>query len=133
MDRGRYEKAERVNERWNRIFDALSAEPRRQLVAALLDASPTQSVSLPEGATNPAVPVDRNSLRRELHHRHLPLLADLRYVRWETDPLAASRGPRFEEVGAVLAAVHANADEIPDPLVVGCRRLERERRSGSGE
>lgn len=131
MDRDRDGKPRRVIERWDRIFEALSAEPRRQLVVSLLDAPASQSVPLPEGAVNPAVHVDPHSLRLDLHHRHLPLLADQGYVDWETDPLVASRGPRFEEVAGVFEAVHANAGEIPDELVVGCRRLERERRVGS--
>ncbi len=116
-------------ERWNRVFEAVSAEPRRQLVVSLLDASADRSVSLPESAINPNVPPDPTTLRYELVHCHLPLLADMGFIQWRTEPFVASRGERFGEVAAVFEALHDDADALPDSLVVGCQRLERERRS----
>lgn len=123
----RFENAKQVVDRWDRVFEAVSAEPRRQLVVSLLDNPADQSVSLPESAVNPSIPVDGEQLRRELHHRHLPLLADEGFVEWDTDPWVASRGPRFDEVAVVFDALHANANDIPDSLVFGCQRLEAER------
>jgi len=58
------------------------------------------------------------------------MLAEMDFITWETDPLVASRGPRFDEVAVVFDALHSTADSIPDSLVVGCQRLERERQSG---
>jgi hypothetical protein len=127
MGRARFENGRRVIERWDRVFRAISAEPRRQLVVALLDAGPEGSVSLPEGAMNPNVPVDPASLRAALVHKHLPLLADCEFVAWDGAPLQATRGPRFEEVAVVFEALHSRATTVPDPLVQGCQRLERER------
>jgi len=115
-----------VIERWDQVFRVVSAEPRRQLIVALLD-EPFGSVPLPESAINPAVPVDRDHLRQTLYHCHLPLLEQYEFVRWDTDPLAASRGPRFEEVAVVFESLHAAADALPDSLVFGCQRLEAER------
>ena len=117
----------RVIERWDRAFEALTAEPRRQLVMTLLDAGVSQPVSLPEAAMSPTVPPDRETLTAHLRHRHLPLLADSGFVRWETAPFRAWRGPNFEEVAVVVSLLQANAGSIPDRLVYGCRRLERER------
>lgn len=131
MTHARFENGKRTIERWDRVFEAVSAEPRRQLVVSLLDAPPDQSVSLPEHAANPNVPVDPESLRCELNHYHLPMLADMEFVEWETDPLVASRGPRFEQVAVVFEALQSNAVDIPDQLVVGCQRLERERQFSS--
>ncbi|TYL36091.1 hypothetical protein CV102_24275 [Natronococcus pandeyae] len=122
----RVENGRRVVEGWDRVFRALSAEPRRQLIVSLLDAPANQSVSLPESATNPNIPADPEQLRRELPHRHLPMLADSGFIEWETDPLIASRGPKFDEVAAVFNALHAAATDIPDSLVIGCQRLEQE-------
>jgi hypothetical protein len=127
MSEVRVENGKRVVEGWNRVFDALTAEPRRQLIVALLDASPEQSVPLPESASNPNIPVDPERLRIELRHIHLPKLADAGFIEWETDPLVAFRGPKFEEAAVVFRALHSNAVEIPDSLVVGCQRLEQER------
>ena len=122
----RYRNGKRVVERWNRVFTALAAEPRRQLVVALLDAA-GDPVSLPESAVNPNVPVDGDELRARLRHHHLPLLADHEYVQWDEQPFEARRGPRFEEVAVVMRTLQSSASDIPDQLVQGCNRLERER------
>jgi hypothetical protein len=122
----RIENGRRVIKGWNRVFKALSAEPRRQLIVALLDAPPNQSVPLPESAINPNIPADPETVRQELHHQHLPMLANYGFIGWKTDPLVASRGPKFDEVAVVFDALHATATDIPDSLVVGCQRLEQE-------
>lgn len=123
----RFRDGERVIERWDRAFEALTAEPRRQLIVTLLDGPATGPVSLPEAAMSPAVPPDHEEVQLALRHRHLPLLADAGFVQWERDPFRAWRGPNFEEAAVVLRALHQHADELPDQLVTGCRRLERER------
>ncbi|ELY57726.1 hypothetical protein [Natronolimnohabitans innermongolicus] len=133
MTEMRFENGRRAIDRWDRVFEALSAEPRRQLIISLLDASREQSVSLPAQAMNPNVPADPERLRLELQHVHLPMLATMEFVEWETDPLRASRGPRFEDAAAVFEALHTNAAALPDRLVVGCQRLEREREFPTGE
>jgi hypothetical protein len=118
---------ERVSRNWNAVFRVLSQEPRRQLIVSLLDVEPGEAVQLPEGAVMPNVPPDPQQLRVELQHRHLPMLADHGFVTWESGPLRASRGPRFEEVAVVFEALHAEATTLPETLVTGCRRLEEER------
>ncbi|MUV88129.1 hypothetical protein GJ631_16605 [Natronomonas sp. CBA1123] len=123
----RFDNGERVIERWDEVFKAVSTEPRRQLLVSLLDAEPNASVPLPEAAINPNVPVEPERLRTELFHAHLPMLTRLEFVEWERDPLRASRGPRFEEVAVVFESLHAMSDQIPDSLVIGCQRLEAER------
>ncbi len=128
----RIQKGRRAVSRWDRVFTALAAEPRRQIVASLMDAPPGRSVPLPESAITPNVPVDHRTLQRELYHRHLPLLADQGFIEWEREPLSASRGPRFAEVAVVFDALYETVADIPDALVIGCERLERERQtSGS--
>ena len=125
----RFENGKQAIERWNQVFDAISAESRRQLVVSLLDHPPEASVPLPESAINPNFLPDPEKFRRELLHHHLPKLADMEFVEWDTDPFVASRGPRFDEVAVVFGALHSFATDIPDPLVVGCQRLEEERRT----
>ena len=126
------ELGERVSENWDTVFRSLSAEPRRQLVVSLMDAPPEGSVPLPESAAMSTLQPDPETLRTELYHVHLPILAENEFIRWETDPLVAFRGPKFDEVAAVFEALHSAATEIPESLVVGCRRLEREKRGGVG-
>ena len=132
MTGSRYANGTRVIERWDDVFKAASAEPRRQLIVSLLDAGEAEPVPLPESAVNPNVPVDPDSLRLELSHVHLPMLADMEFVEWETDPLIAFRGPHFDEVAVVFDTLHSAAVEIPDSLVIGCQRLEEERQGISG-
>jgi len=122
-----------VTKRWDEVFKALTAEPRRQVIIALLDALPDETVPLPESAVNPNVPRNPTVLRQELHHCHLPMLADLGFVRWDSEPLVARRGPRFDEVAIVFEALQSNATDIPDPLVVGCQRLEQEQAKRIGD
>lgn len=123
----KFENGKRVIERWDEVFEAVSAEPRRQLIISLMDADPDESVPLPEMAMNPNVPVEPARLRAKLYHAHLPMLADLGFVEWDTDPLRAFRGPRFEEVAVVFDSLQSMAGQIPDSLVIGCQRLEEER------
>ncbi|MDS0222067.1 hypothetical protein NDI54_11980 [Haloarcula sp. S1AR25-5A] len=122
-----YQKATQVVGRWDDVFSAITAEPRRQLIVALLDAPPDETVPLPESAANPNIPLDPDDLRRDLYHRHLPKLADLGFITWDTEPLVAGRGPRFEEVAVVFECLQSDAAALPDSLVFGCERLEQER------
>ncbi|QCC60404.1 hypothetical protein NP511_00150 [Natrinema thermotolerans] len=117
-------------DRWDRIFEILAAEPRRQIVDALLDAPAGESVPLPEVATNPSIDTDLERVRLRLRHHHLPLLERERIVEWEREPLRAYRGCNFEDAGLVLQSLYANAGALPDRLALGCRTLERERRGG---
>ena len=127
MTKRRFENGKQVIESWDQVFSAISAEPRRQLIVSLLSRPPEEPVPLPEHAINPNAPPDPEELRLELVHHHLPVLKDADFVEWNTDPLVASRGPRFDEVAVVFDALHSSAIEIPDSLVIGCQRLEEER------
>jgi len=95
-------------------------------LSLFLDAPPDQPVPLPESAAMPNCPPDPDVLCVELYHAHLPMLAEMGFITWETDPLVASRGPQFDEVAVVLDALHSMAASIPDSLVVGCQRLVQE-------
>ncbi|RLM63324.1 hypothetical protein [Halorubrum sp. Atlit-26R] len=126
------ENGKQVSESWDTVFKSLSVEPRRQLIVSLLDTPPDQSVPLPESAAMPNIPLDPEELRVELYHIHLPILAENGFITWETDPLVASRGPRFNELAVVFDALHSEAANIPDSLVIGCQRLEHERQRSVG-
>lgn len=129
MSNAGHQNGEGVTEKWDRVFRAVAADPRRQIVGSLLDTDEGASVSLPAAALNPNVSRDVETLRRELYHTHLPMLEEMAFVHWDTDPFVASRGPDFEEVAIVFDALQAKASDIPESLVAGCRRLEAERES----
>lgn len=117
-----------VEKRWNEVFVALSAAPRREIVVSLVDAPSGHPVGLPEAAVRSDASVDHDAVRRDLYHNHLPKLAAHEFVEWETDPMVARRGPRFEEVATVVRSLHSTARSIPEPLVGECQRLVEERR-----
>jgi len=110
------------------VFGALTAEPRRQMVVALMEAPPDRALSLPEAANPPYNLRDPEELHLELVHTHLPALATHDFVEWEREPLRVRRGPAFEEVSTVFEALHAHADEISDQLTESCQRLEERKR-----
>lgn len=104
-----YPNAGRGVDDWDDVFEALAAEPRRRLLASLLEAERGEAVHLPEAATAPEAGADPEKMRVELYHRHLPALAEAGFVDWETDPLVATRGPDFPAVAAVLEALDSEA------------------------
>ncbi|RQG99745.1 hypothetical protein [Natrarchaeobius oligotrophus] len=117
----------RAGERWDEIFEALSAEPRRQLIATLSNAPAGRRVLLPDAATSSIESVDRDELRLQLMHRHLPVLSEFGFVDWTTDPFCAQRGMRFGEVATVFDALCSHADDVPDHLLAGSERFESTR------
>ncbi|WP_121823111.1 hypothetical protein [Halostella salina] len=117
-----------VIERWDTVFQALTAEPRRQMIVALLEAPPDRELPLPEAANPSYLLMDPEDLYLELRHTHLPLLAAEGYVRWDDDPLVVRRGPNFDEVAVVFESLQSAAERLPDQLVQGCQRLEERRR-----
>ncbi len=117
MVRERRSREKAAIERWDLVARAISADPRRRIVASLLTHPPDESIPLPEGARNPIVSADPETLRVELVHRHLPMLEGMEFVEWEADPLVVSRGARFDEVSDVFEALRPFTTEAPDSLL----------------
>jgi len=90
----------------DRAMDALAADTRRQLLASLHDAAPPVGVAVSEAVDDPEP-------SSELHHVHVPKLERYGYVEVTHDEALLYRGPRFEEVAAVMRVVEANASELP--------------------
>lgn len=112
--------------RWDETFQALSAEPRRQIVAALCEVQEDRELSLPEAANPSFLRQEVDRLSVELLHTHLPMLEASGIVEWKREPFCVSRGPRFREAAVVLESLQARAEEIPEQLTTGCDRLEEE-------
>ncbi|WP_225332737.1 DUF7344 domain-containing protein [Halomicrobium urmianum] len=104
---------------WDDVFHALSAGLRRHVVLALNEASPEEWVQLPEAIAKRADVPGEESVRVQLHHIHLPVLAERDYVEWEADPLRVRRGPAFAEVGSAVECLVEETGGLPEQLVAG--------------
>lgn len=110
-------------DRWDQLYDALSAEPRREIIISLMDEPKERRLPLPDAAISPNQTKDADTLSTELRHYHLPKLADAGYVRWESNPFCVQRGPNFQESALVPQAVFESMDAIPETLVNNCKVL----------
>jgi hypothetical protein len=108
-------------ERWDQLYEALSAEPRRMIISSLLEEPQERRLPLPAAAESPNQPMDAETLSIQLRHYHLPLLAEARYVRWEQEPFVVQRGPRFEEPAYIIEMVTASIGELPAALINNCK------------
>lgn len=111
-------------ERWNQLFQALSYEPRREIINSLLDEPPERRLPLPEAAASPNQSMDSETLAIQLRHRHLPKLADAGYIRWENEPFCVQRGPHFAEPAFIIEGVFKSMDEIPESLIDNCKIIQ---------
>ena len=107
--------------RWDRLYEALSAEPRRMIISSLVDEPEERRLPLPAAAESPNQSTDAETLCVQLRHHHLPLLEDAGYVRWEREPFVVQRGPRFEEPAFLIELVTDSIDELPTPLIDNCK------------
>lgn len=124
MDHSRTDDSAWQRERWNTVFRALSAEPRRQVVAALM-AEPAQShLPLPAGANPAALSQDPDALYRDLIHSHLPTLENAGLIEWQREPLSARRGPQFEQAATVLDVLATHSNELTESLCGECPFVE---------
>ncbi|WP_340097919.1 hypothetical protein [Salinibaculum salinum] len=127
MTMKKHDCSERIIDGWNQVFNALAAEPRRQIIVSLLEAPSDRCLLLPEAANPPYALRDPEELSVELFHSHLPVLAAGDYVEWSEDPLCVERGPNFDEAAVVFRSLFDHVSDIPDRLVHGCPRLEEKR------
>jgi len=107
--------------RWNQMFEALSAEPRRAIIISLSEEPAERRLPLPEAAETPNQSMSSETLSTNLRHRHLPLLADAGYIRWASDPFCVQRGPAFAEAAFVTTKILNSVDEVPQSLIDNCR------------
>jgi len=107
-------------ENWDKVYEALSAQPRRMIIFSLLKEPKEQSLSLPDAAHSSIQPMVSKYSAIMLRHNHLPKLADLGYIRWESDPFCVQRGPHFEEAALVVARLTESMHEYPERLRHEC-------------
>lgn len=94
----------------DRLFTAVSHPARRRILLALSEDNPRtieefESARVrgdrPEGAT----------LAVELHHQHLPQLAEADFINWDRSTDTITKGPAFEEIQPLLAWIREESDE----------------------
>lgn len=112
-------------DRWDRVFNVLAAEPRREIIRSLLDEPHERRLPLPEATESPNQSMGTETFTLQLRHHHLPKLADAGYIRWESDPFCVQRGPNFEEPAFFIESVLESKDEIPSSLINNCKILQQ--------
>lgn len=112
--------ASTIYERWDQFMYLLSAQPRRQIIATLMDAPEQDAQPLPDAAMTPGLSVEPERFQITLRQIHLPLLADAAYVQWSEDPFQVRRGPRFAEPSSAMEALLSADDRLSPALVAGC-------------
>lgn len=118
------------SERWDQLYEALAAEPRRMIISSLLDEPRERRLPLPDAAESPNQPMDSERLSIKLRHHHLPLLAEAGYVQWEDEPFVVQRGPRFEEPALMIKMVSESIDELPAALINDCKIFQEQVENG---
>lgn len=89
------------------MFDVLSNEHRRRLLAALRDRNPHTEVQIPEG-----LHVGERTLRNlqlAMSHHHLPRLADAGYIEWQRGPPLPWISVRVGNVGPLDRGTRATS------------------------
>ncbi|RDZ52925.1 hypothetical protein DEQ92_15190 [Haloferax sp. Atlit-6N] len=97
--------------RLDEAFDALGNVHRRRLLMGLRR---RRHARLEAATRDAAVGGGRNRdrLKVELFHIHLPKLADAGFVEWNRHRGSVARGPRFDEIEPLLRFLDENAGEL---------------------
>jgi len=107
-------------EKWDQLYEALAAQPRRMIIFSLLKEPEDKWLPLPDAASSPMQPMDSPEPCIHLRHHHLPKLAEAGYIRWKSDPFRVQRGPHFEEPGFVVSKLIESDREYPERLRNEC-------------
>ena len=93
-------------------LDALSHPYRRRILARLHDHNPREEASFStDSVADDSEDADRVAI--EIHHRHLPKLADAGFVDWDREAEVVRRGPRFDEIAPLIELMAKHRDELP--------------------
>ena len=89
-------------------LDALGHPYRRRILTRILDHNPLDVTDFASGSD-----ADSDRLLVELHHRHLPMLAEAGFVDWDREADVLRRGPRFDDVAPLIELLVAHSEELP--------------------
>ncbi len=82
-----------------------------------MEAPADEPLALPEAARTPGAAVDPDRFEIKIRQIHLPMLADVDYIRWTADPFHVRRGPRFEAPSSVIRVLLAEDAQLAPALV----------------
>ncbi|MCO8256722.1 ArsR family transcriptional regulator [Haladaptatus sp. AB618] len=100
----------------NTMLGTLGNSYRRRILIAVLNQNPRaeDEFTLDKSSTDEMNDAEIKSMKIQLHHIHLPKLADAGYIDWDPDTGAIRRGPNIDEIAPLLTLMRDHADELPD-------------------
>lgn len=106
-----------MNERFDRVLDALNHPYRRRLLVSLLEHNPQDDDDPQESSVDlgdaSVIGIDEELVQMEMFHNHLPKLEELGYIRWDREAGTISKGPNWDEVEPLLQLLHKHREELP--------------------
>ncbi|WP_266082462.1 DUF7344 domain-containing protein [Haladaptatus caseinilyticus] len=96
-------------------LSALNHPYRRRLLLAVQDENPYDYATLTEADIVPdgGETDEPDAVTTQLHHLHLPKLADHGYIEWQPDTETIRQGSNFEKIAPLLTLLSDHADELP--------------------
>lgn len=94
------------------VFGILSDPTCRRVLAEIRAGDPRTSAEFTPEDLVPSND-DRDHLRLELYHAHLPKLASEGFIDWNRETGTITRGPQFEEVRPLLALLAEHEEKLP--------------------
>ncbi len=85
---------------------------RRRVLLGVLERSPREERTLSEELAA-GRDVERNRVRAQLRHVHLPKLVVTGYVEWNESTGEITRGPAFDELVPLLRVLDGHAEHLP--------------------
>lgn len=96
----------------NDSLEALGHPFRRRILTRLHDRNPRDEAEF--SAAELADDADgSHRLELDIHHNHLPRLAEAGFVDWDRDENVVTRGPRFPEIAPLIELMANHPDELP--------------------
>lgn len=97
------------------MFDALRSPTRRRVLLAISENNPREITEFTQNKFAPANrdEADREQLELQLHHLHLPKLAENGYIDWTPEVRTIRRGSNFDDIEPLLKLIDDHADELP--------------------
>jgi hypothetical protein len=97
------------------MFDAIRDPARRRILLAISDHNPREITEFTKSKFAPVNggEADPEQLELQLHHSHLPRLAEKGYIDWNPEAQTIRRGPNFDDIAPLLKLMDDHADELP--------------------
>jgi len=106
------EQTNRTTDTLDELFDALSHPYRRRILTRLRKRNPREEADFSAAElADDADEIDRLVL--EIHHQHLPKLAEAGFLDWDREEDVITRGPRFDEIAPLIDLMVDHRDELP--------------------